>query len=251
MVKAVVMAGGLGARMRPLSYYIQKSMVPIGRSQYPLIHYIMNNISFHGIKEFVVLVGHKWEQIMNYLGDGRKFGWRVSFVLDREGYSGTGGCLLNAYEMGIFRDDELILVHYGDILTNLNVTELLKRHRDTGADAVLVVSEGYEVPVGVAKIKEGKVVEFIEKPTIPLHVGIGVVTFSANALKLLTQAGRRFDLMGDFIPLLIRSGLNVRGYVTKEQWYDVGSLDKYEKLTCELVDSMFAHIGEERVRSPR
>lgn len=238
------MAGGMGARMRPLSYYIQKCMVPIGRRQLPLIYYIMSNIAHYGIKRFVILVGYKSEQIINYVDDGSRFGWEVTYVHDEEGYSGTGGSLLRACELGAIDTSEDVLIHYGDILTNLNIGEVVNRHHRLKADALLVLSKDYELPVGVAKLEGDRVVELAEKPKVPIYVTIGVLTLSTRALRLVPELGKDSDLMRDFIPLLINRDYNVHGYVTEDYWYDVGSLDKYEKLTYELIDKMFPHLKE-------
>jgi NDP-sugar pyrophosphorylase family protein len=241
-MRAVILAGGEGRRLRPLSYYFQKCMIPIGKRQLPLLHYVMANIAKHGIRDFVVLVGYRGEQVKNYFGSGERFGWSVTYVDDTEEYSGTGGSLLNAMRIGAVSPDEDVLIHYGDILTNLNVSKLVELHRRSSADAVLALSSGYELPVGVAKVQDERVVELVEKPRLPILVTIGVLTLSKTGLGLLESLGPRSDLMRDLIPKMIGRGMKVVPYLVTEFWVDVGSIERYEKMDVEEVDRAMADV---------
>ncbi|MCS7127565.1 MAG: nucleotidyltransferase family protein [Thaumarchaeota archaeon] len=242
-MRAVILSGGEGRRLRPLTYYFQKSMVPVGRRQMPLLYYIMANLAHHGIRDFLVLVGYKSEQVVNFFGDGSRFGWRVSYVEDAEGYSGTGGAMLNAIERGALSADEDVLVHYGDILTNINASRLVELHRSRSADAVIALSRFYELPVGVARVSDGRVIELQEKPRIDVYVTIGVLTLSGRALGLLRGLGRSSDLMRDLMPAMIEKGMAVYPYLLEDElWFDVGTTERYEKLGSEDVDSMFGFL---------
>ncbi|MCS7117473.1 MAG: nucleotidyltransferase family protein [Thaumarchaeota archaeon] len=242
-MRAIILSGGEGRRLRPLTYYFQKSMIPVGRRQLPLLYYIMANVAQHGIRDFLILVGYKSEQVMNYFGDGSKFGWRVSYVEDAEGYSGTGGALLNAIDQGILSTEEDVLIHYGDILTNINVSRMVELHRSRSADAVLALSRYYELPVGVAKVADGRVVELVEKPKIDINVTVGVLTLSRRALEVLRSLDRSSDVMKDLIPSMVRSGMGVYPYLLEDEtWLDVGSTERYEKLNPEEVEAMFPFL---------
>ncbi len=241
-MRAVILAGGEGRRLRPLTYYFQKCMIPVGKRQLPLLHYVMANIAKHGIRDFVVLVGYRGEQVKNYFGSGERFGWSITYVDDVEEFSGTGGSLLNAIKTGALSPDEDLLIHYGDILTNLNVSKLVELHYRSEADSVLALSSGFELPVGVAKVEDDRVVELVEKPRLQILVTIGVLTLSKRGLGLLETLGPRSDLMRDLIPEMIRKGLKVVPYKVTEFWLDVGSIERYEKMDAEEIDRALANV---------
>ncbi|RLG73434.1 MAG: hypothetical protein DRO23_08940, partial [Thermoprotei archaeon] len=90
-VKGAVLCGGVGKRLRPLTYYFQKTMIPIGKRQKPLLEYIVKLLKYHNIKNLVLLVGYKHEQIVNYFENGERFGVKISYVVDSPEYKGTGG----------------------------------------------------------------------------------------------------------------------------------------------------------------
>jgi mannose-1-phosphate guanylyltransferase len=81
-IKGIVLCGGKGTRLRPLTHYIQKTMVPVGLKQKPLLEYVVRLFKFHGIKDLVFLVNYKSEQIMNYFEDGSRFGVKIAYVED-------------------------------------------------------------------------------------------------------------------------------------------------------------------------
>jgi len=243
----VVLCGGEGVRLRPLSYYFAKAMIPIGRRQKPLLEYVLRLMTRHGIRDIVLLVGYKSEQIMNYFCDGRKLGVRLRYVHDKAGREGTGGALLNAYEEGAVDADEELLVYYGDILSDIDLTKMCQIHARVGASATLALAKGYQIPVGAAKIDEdGRVIELVEKPELDIAVSIAIMVLQGSALKdlkALAESGRkRPDLMSDLIPLLIRSGRVVYSYVHNSFWYDVASTERYEKLDPEIVERLLSSL---------
>ena len=244
-VKGVILAGGEGRRLRPLSYYFQKCMIPIGNSQKPLLEYIINLLKHHGITDIRVLVGYKHQQITNYFGDGGRFGVSLKYVHDDPAIKGTGSALLNLYKKDKLDPKDSILIYYGDILSNINLTEMLNQHRESGAAVTLAIVCGYQVPVGVARLNGNKIVGLVEKPTLELPVGIGILVLNAKVLEKLAQLGgegEELDIMRDFIPHLIDEGFPVHAYITKCFWYDVGSTEKYEKLDNGLLEKHFGFL---------
>jgi len=99
-LKGVVMVGGLGTRFKPLTNYLQKCMIPIGRNEKPILEYIVRLYKHHDIEEMVLLAGYKHQQIRNYFNDGERFGVNISYVLDRPDLKGSANALLNAYWEG-------------------------------------------------------------------------------------------------------------------------------------------------------
>ena len=243
-VRGLVLCGGEGVRLRPLTYYFQKGMIPIGAEQKPLLEYIIRLLKLHAIMDICFLVGYKAEQIHNYFNEGGRFGVRLTYVYDRRGFGGTGGALLNAYRRGVIRDsDETLLIYYGDILSNINLSEMLKQHNESGAVATAAVVKGYQVPVGVADLRNGRVERLVEKPVLDIFVGIGILALEGKALKSLERLHREkqeMDLMRDLLPRLIEDGEPVHAYVTDAFWYDVGSTEQYEKLNDDTIEE---HLG--------
>jgi len=241
-VVGVVLAGGEGKRLMPLTYYFQKCMIPIGNRQKPLLEYILVHLKRHGIVDVRLLVGYKHEQIVNYFNDGTRFGVKIDYFIDEPSLGGSGGALLNAVAKGAFANADALLVYYGDILSNIDLSEMVRQHVESGSVSTLAVTNGFEVPVGVAEV-EGRVVKgWVEKPNIDVYAGIGVVALSPvalGALKELSVGRKNLDLMGDLVPFLLERGDRVEAYLTDAFWYDVGSTEKYEKIDNGLVDKMF------------
>ncbi len=222
-----------------MTYYFQKTMIPIGREQKPLLEYILRHIRFYGFDEALLLVGYKGEQVVNYFGDGKKVGLKLRYVWDAENAKGTCASVLNALSKNAFTFDDVLLIYYGDILTNLNLRELVDRHVNEKAAATLALSPRYQLPVGVAEVVDGQVKAMREKPFIPINVTIGILVLEANQLK---HASNAVDIMSDLIPLLISRGEKVAAYVSDCFWYDIGSTEKYEKLSNEVVDKYLSSI---------
>ena len=230
----VILAGGKGSRFKPYSELLAKPMLPLNDRGRPLIDYIVRWLAGHGLRDLVVLVGHLSEQIRGYLGDGSRYGARIRYSEDDETYGNTGGALLKAYRAGLL-DYDAVLVWYGDIIAEVDVGDVLERHKSWGAAATVVVADRYQLPVGVARVdSESRVVELEEKPWLPIHATIGVLALDPGVLGEAGVLGTRFDVMGDLIPWMLRRGMDVRAYVYKGPWYDVGSLERYVKLDRSL-----------------
>jgi len=159
--------------------------------------------------------------------------------------NGTGAALLNLYHKGLIDPEGTILVYYGDILSNIDLESLLAQHEMTGAAATLALAKGYCVPVGVAEVKGGEVVGWAEKPTLDLHVGIGILAFDARVLEDLppmVEAKKELDITGDVVPYLVHRGDRVQAYLTDSFWYDVGSVEEYEKLDNKVIEKTFSYL---------
>jgi mannose-1-phosphate guanylyltransferase len=244
-VVAAVLAGGEGSRFRPYTEIVPKPMIPLGPGEKPLLEYIVRWLARHGIEEIVLLVGYKWRQVRNYFRGGEYWGVRIRYSLDTGEYRGTGGALLNAYRRGLLGSNP-VLVWYGDILAPLDVGELVEQHTREHADAVLALADRYQVPVGVAEVdEEGNVTRLEEKPWLPVKATIGVLTLNPGVLGEAENAlGRSFDVMGDLVPWMIKSGKRVRAYIYRGSWYDVGSLERYKKLNHEEIRE-FLEVDDE------
>jgi mannose-1-phosphate guanylyltransferase len=238
----VVLAGGEGKRLRPLTYYFQKCMIPIGAQQRPLLEYILRHLKRHGIADVRLLVGYKHEQIRNYFEDGGRLGMKIEYFLDDPSRRGSGGALLNAAERGAFKGAEALLVYYGDILSNIDLSGMLRQHLESRSSSTLALARGFEVPVGVAELEGRSIRRWVEKPRLDIYAGIGIVALSPQVIEdlgELAEGREELDIMGDLIPHLIAKGRRVEAYVTEDFWYDVGSTEKYEKLNSDLLERIF------------
>ena len=231
-VKAAILAGGKGTRFKPYTDILAKSMMPIGEGERPLIEHVISWLSRHGVKDLILLIGHHGNQIINYFRDGDRWGVRIRYSEDDEGYTGTGGSLLRAYDRGLLKDYDTVLIWYGDILAKVNVRDLLEKHTQSKADATIVVATRYRLPVGVAELEGDNIVRLVEKPWYPVKATIGVLVLEARILGGISRVlGKQFDIMSDLIPYMIREGMRVKAYQYDGPWYDVGSMDRYAKLS--------------------
>lgn len=245
-VKGLVLCGGPGKRLRPITYYFQKAMIPIGPKQKPLLEYIIRTLRFHGVSDLVFLVDYKAEQIINYFDNGSRFNVKISYIYDDPRCRGTAGSILNAYRKKVIEMNDKLLIYYGDILTDMNLRELMMYHEEKGADATVALSSGFTVRVGVAELgDDSNILGFAEKPRLEKPVSIGIVALEGKILDNMENLKGKIgdlDLMGDVIPHLIRNGKRVYGYVSDAFWYDVGSVEAYEKLSPEMVEQKFSYL---------
>ncbi|MDG7018515.1 MAG: hypothetical protein JRN73_09225 [Nitrososphaerota archaeon] len=207
-------------------------MIPIDPKKLPLLTCIIALLKHHHVTRVALLTGYRSEDNRTYFGNGSSQGVRISYSEDKLDLTGS----LNAVgSRAVGRCDEL-LIYYGDILTDLNITELLRTHMDSAADVTLVLDEGYTVPVGVAEVDGGMVTSFREKPRMDLSVTTGPMVVGPKAMELMVRlAGRKkTDLMTDFVPALLREGGKVAAYYTTQDWFDVGTVSSFVKLNEEL-----------------
>lgn len=245
-VKGLILCGGPGTRLRPITYYLQKAMIPIGLRQKPLLEYVVRLLKFHGILDLVFLVNYKAKQILSYFEDGSRFDVKISYVRDVPGLKGTGGSVLNAYRQRAVNTNEKLLVYYGDIITTINLKDLLNYHNERRAVVTVALSSGFTVTVGLADIDQnGKIHGFVEKPKLEKPVSIGIMALDGETLNDMEQLQTKthgLDLMRDLIPHLVESGKPVYGYLSDAFWYDVGSIEAYEKLNHRFIEEAFSFL---------
>jgi mannose-1-phosphate guanylyltransferase len=253
-IHGIILSGGEGKRLRPLTFYFQKCMIPIGSQQRPLLDYVVRLLTYHGVSDITMLVGYKHQQIVNYFDDGQKLGARIDYSLDDATVKGTGGSLLNALDLGIIKPDETLLIYYGDIISTINLKGMLEAHVRKQGAATLAVAKGYKVSVGVAETKRGRVTRWVEKPTVNINAGIGILALESNVLESQKELFRQkndLDIMGDIVPHLVNTGRPVFSYLTDAFWYDVGSAERYEKLDNGLVDKAFQDLKPKDISTSR
>lgn len=239
LTKAAVLCGGEGTRLRPLSNYFQKTMIPVGTKRRPLLEYVIRLLAYNGIEDVTLLTGYRSEEIEEYFRDGRSLGVRLTYSRDPPGRRGTAASLIGALDGGKLEGFDALVVYYGDVLTTLRIRELVEQHQKRGSAVTLVLSRDYKVPVGVAKVAGERVVSFEEKPTVPLNATVGAIVMSKDCVPVLREASAGKDapdIMADFVPRVIVRGMLVSPFYIEGFWYDVGTTESYEKLDNELVD---------------
>jgi mannose-1-phosphate guanylyltransferase len=245
-VKSLILCGGTGTRLRPITYYFQKALIPIGVRQKPLLEYVVRLLKYHGVLDLAFLVDYKAEQIVNYFDDGSRFGVKISYVRDVPKFKGTAGSVLNALKHEVIDTDDTLLVYYGDIVTTMNLKKLLDYHKSKKAMATVALASGFTVRVGLADLdKKGKILGFKEKPKLEKPVSIGILVLEGNTLndiENLFPKKRGVDLMRDVVPYLVQNGKPVYGYLSDAFWYDVGSTEAYEKLDHEFVERSLSFL---------
>lgn len=245
-IKALVLCGGPGTRLRPITYYFTKALIPIGLKQKPLLEYVVRLLKLHGVQDMAFLVGYKAEQIVNYFDEGSRFGVKLSYVRDVPELKGTAGSVLNAFKQGFVDTKDTLLVYYGDIVTTMNLKKLLDFHKRKKAVATVALASGFTVRVGLADLdKDGKLLGFEEKPKLEKPVSIGIMVLEGETLKdieRLFPRKRGVDLMRDLVPHLVQCGKPVYGYLSDAFWYDVGSTEAYEKLDHQFVERSLAFL---------
>lgn len=226
---AVLMAGGLGSRLRPLTDSIPKPMLPVaGR---PLLQRIIENLKLHGFEKIILSVNYLAEQIEDYFGDGSDFDVNITYVRETK-RMGTAGSL-SLMEQYL---TEPFLVMNGDLLTDLNFRQLRDSHALSEASATMVVrNHSIEVPFGVVSLNDADVVGMLEKPTEDFCVNAGIYMLNPSCLDVLPR-GDYFDM-----PMLISELLNqqkrVASFPIREYWLDIGRAEDFEKAqTSPLAD---------------
>ena len=218
---ALVMAGGLGSRLRPLTDEVPKPLLPIGGR--PILELILRQLRQAGAENVYISVGYKAELIRAYFGDGRRLGLRVRYV-EESTPLGTAGAL------GYVKQDisEPLLVMNGDILTKLDFRAFHEAHLRSGAEITLGVREDrYQVPFGLVETVNGLVTCIREKPVHEFLVSAGIYVMSPSVTNFV-QAGVRIDVP-DLINQVVGRGGRVQYHVIREKWIDIGALPDFHR----------------------
>jgi mannose-1-phosphate guanylyltransferase len=245
ITKAAILCGGEGKRLRPLTQYFQKTMIPIGPKMRPLLEFVVRLMVYYGVPDLILLSGYQAERIEGYFGDGARFGANIMYSKDPEDSSGSAQALMHAITDGkVGRFDDLI-VYYGDVLSALDVGAVLSKHRSAHADVTLVLSKNYAVPVGVAEVRGDRVVKFREKPNLGLDVTMGCLVVSSSCvavLKEVTSEGESKDIMTHFVPRVIERRMNVTPFFMEGFWHDLGSQEAFDRLDLKEVEKSLGFL---------
>ncbi|XVQ15341.1 sugar phosphate nucleotidyltransferase [Spirillospora sp. CA-255316] len=236
-MKAVVMAGGEGTRLRPMTANQPKPLLPLVNR--PIMEHVLRLLRRHGFDETVVTVQFLAALIRNYFGDGEELGMSLSYATE-EIPLGTAGSVRNAAEA--LRDDRFLVIS-GDALTDIDLTDMVRFHRDNGA---LVTIGLKRVPdpleFGIIIVDdEGRIQRFLEKPTwgqvFSDTVNTGIYVMEPEVLDHVAE-GTAVDWSGEVFPKLLAEGAPLYGYVADCYWEDVGTHASYMKAQADMLSGL-------------
>jgi NDP-sugar pyrophosphorylase family protein len=219
-MKAVLMAGGLGTRLRPLTYAIPKPLLPIGDR--PILEILLRQLARHGLTDAIICTGYKAELIKSYFGDGSRLGVAITYADEREPLGTAGALRLVADRLA-----EPFLMVNGDILTRLDFAAFYRDHLAGGA-LLTAAAARYEtrIPYGVIQGNGPTIDEVLEKPVESRLILAGIYALSPRALDFLPPTPR-VD-MPELIRALRSRGEAVRRHEMDAFWLDVGGLPDLE-----------------------
>lgn len=223
--KVVLMVGGKGTRLSPLTNNTPKPMLQVGDR--PILETIIKNFTKFGYENFVLCVNYKSKIIQEYFGDGSYFGANIEYV-NEEKSLGTAGAL------SYLRDkiNEPFFVMNGDLLTNINFDFLHQYHLGQSSDATMAVREyDFQVPYGVVSVENSKIISLEEKPVHKFFVNAGIYMLSPKVLDFIE--GQDYLDMTTLFDRLISAGLSTCSFPLREYWLDIGRLSDYEKANLE------------------
>lgn len=241
-MKAVILAGGEGTRLRPLTSNQPKPMMPI--ANVPMMEHIVKLLAEHGFDDIVVTVAFMANHIRNYFGDGSEFGVRMRYATE-EAPLGTAGSVRNA----MAELDETFLVISGDVLTDIDLGLVVERHREHGAFATIALKR-VENPVDFGIVitrPDGSIERFLEKPTwgevFSDTINTGIYVLDPGVFEFIPE-GEITDFSSDVFPVVLDRGLSLLGTVVDGYWEDVGTLESYRTAHEQLLD------GQVRIELP-
>jgi len=224
-LQAVIMAGGVGSRLRPLTNDIPKVMLPIGEK--PLLELVLQQLKEAGIRQVNVATHYKSELIREHFGSGDNFGVDIRYVTEDQPL-GTAGALSL-----LEPSDKPLLVMNGDILTQVNFHAMLDFHREHKADmTVAVQQQEIKVPYGVIETDGVEITGVSEKPVVKHFINAGIYLLNPDICRLIPH-GRFYD-MTDLIHKLLAERRRVVSFPIREYWMDIGHMENYQKAIADI-----------------
>ncbi len=225
----VIMAGGLGTRLRPLTENIPKPLVPVGPK--PVLETIIENFASQGFENIHLCLNYKGHMIRDYFGDGAQLGVQIAYITE-DRRLGTAGALSLLSET----PDQPIIVMNGDLLTKVDFVRLLEFHNRQGFVATMAMREySHQIPYGVLRIGDGYRIEQLrEKPVERHYVNAGIYVLSPEALQLVP--GQKFYDMPTLFERLMDMQRPVGSFPLRDYWVDIGRIEDLERASEEFAE---------------
>ncbi len=219
---AIILAGGLGSRLRPLTEAIPKPLIPVHGK--PILEHTIKQLSKHGVKNIIISVGYKAQQIMGYFGDGSRWSLKISYFVESEPL-GTGGAVkLAARELR-----EPFLLVWGDNLMDINYSQMKKDFPGNNAPIMMALTHREDVEnFGVARLEQNKIAAFVEKPkredAPSTFINAGAFIINPSCLRILPDG--RSSIEKDCFEKLALLG-EISAFIHSGQWFPTDTLEKY------------------------
>jgi len=233
-MKAVIMAGGFGTRLRPLTINIPKPMVPVANR--PIMGHVVSLLAKHNITDVTAVLYFQPEHIKNYFGDGSAFGVNLKYSKPTEDF-GTAGAV--AFASG--ETDEPVLVISGDLITDFDISEAIKWHQKQKSEATILLTR-HENPLAYGIViteEDGRIVRFLEKPSwgeaFSDTINTGIYIFEPETIKMIPRA-TNFDFSQNLFPKMLKEKRKLFGRITDGYWRDVGNVDEYRQVHFDFFD---------------
>jgi NDP-sugar pyrophosphorylase family protein len=233
LIKAFILAGGKGARLRPLTLHTPKPIVPL--ANIPFLFFQIDHIKRADITEIILSLSYQPRKIADIIGDGMKYGVVMRYTHE-DLPRGTAGALKEAENL----IDDTTVVLNGDVLTDINLLDVIKFHKERQAEATIVITRVIN-PAGYGLVEadsHGRVVRFTEKPAEDEIIGdtinAGIYVVERSILdRIKSDSPQSFER--DLFPAMLQSGANVHAYLTHGYWQDMGSPHKYLEATYGII----------------
>jgi NDP-mannose synthase len=220
-MKAVVLAGGKGARLAPYTKILPKPLMPIG--DMPILEILLRQMKRCGVDEVVLTVGHLASLLATFFQDGKRLGLKIHYSYEEKPL-GTAAPIASVQGL-----DDTFLVTNGDVLTTLQLSDLLEYHRKSGAIATIAAhTRNVKIDFGVLETREDNSISgYIEKPTYHFLVSMGIYVFEPRVLQYITP-NEYLDLP-NLVIRLMEAGETVQTYPFSGYWMDLGRVSDYEQ----------------------
>lgn len=237
-MKAVILAGGKGTRLAPYTKILPKPLMPIG--DLPILEILLRQMKRAGVAEVILTVGHLAELLRSFFQDGSRFGLRIDYSYEDKPL-GTAGPL------SLVRDrlNETFIVSNGDVLTTLDLRQMIAAHRKSGAMAMIAMQmRQVKIDLGVLKCNGNlELTGYVEKPTFDFRVSMGIYLFEPSVLDYIPY--NEYLDFPDLVLRLLEAGERVIGFPFDGYWQDLGRADDYEQAVQDFESLRPQILGDE------
>lgn len=229
-MKALILAAGKGTRLRPITDYLPKPMIPLHGK--PLMEWVLLHLISCGIREFVIAVSYLAEQIENYFGDGERWGVKIAYSYNTVP-TGKAGEIWRARHL-LASHQEGFLVVPGDTIVHMNYQNVFTFYQQHNQGYLVMFSTQYRLEVGVAEINtDSRVEKFLEKTNLGLPISVGSYYLNDTIFPYIEKfhpEENEVDLPSEVFALLLQEGIPIYGFVQDFAWWDIGRMSDYEKI---------------------
>lgn len=228
----IIMAGGLGTRLKDLTKEIPKPMLRVGED--PILQHTINNFKQYGYNKILLSVNYRSEIIENYFQDGLAYGVKINYIKETKRLGTAGGIkLAKDFIKSPF------FVTNGDVFTNLNVENMMRFHIESGFDITVGTRKHtFQIPYGVIETENDNIIEIKEKPIIEYLINGGIYCINPNLIDFIPD-DQYFEIT-DLINICIKNGRKVGSYEIKDYWMDIGRIEDYNKVNKDIYDLICA-----------